>query len=274
MSAAPAAPGRRSATDVVAQRSELVWRFMVVWFERFVRRHLNGLRVARWGEPALPPSPRPLVIYSNHPAWWDGAVFILLAARLFPGYRGFVPIDSEMLAKYRFFGRMGAFGVDPASPRGAMAFLRTAAEILGRPDQALWVTAQGRFVDVRERPLGLQPGVARLAEVAPDAVFLPLAMDYTFWTERGAEALVAFGPPRDGRELAALPRGARLAALSAELERTMDRLAADAIARDPARFRPVVEGRAGIGGVYDAWRRLAAALRGRRFDPAHRSRAA
>jgi 1-acyl-sn-glycerol-3-phosphate acyltransferase len=214
------------------------------------------------------------VIYSNHPAWWDGAVIILLAARLFPGHRGFVPIDSAMLAKYRFFGRMGAFGVDPATPRGAMAFLRTAAAILAQPDQALWVTAQGRFADVRERPLGLQPGVARLAEVAPDAVFLPLAIDYVFWTERGAEALVAFGGPREARELAAMPRGARLAVLSADLELAMDRLAADAVSRDPARFRALVEGRAGIGGIYDAWRRLGAALQGRRFDPAHRSRAA
>lgn len=259
---------------VVAQRSAWLWRFMVVWFDRFLRRHLNGLGLARWGEPARPQPSRPLVIYSNHPAWWDGAVYMVLAGRLFPGHRSFVPIDAEMLEKYRFFGRIGAFAVEPGTRRGAVAFLRTAEGILARPDHALWVTAQGRFVDARVRPLELRAGVAHLPDVAPDALFLPLAIEYAFWTERGAEALVAFGQPRDGRELLALSRDKRLALLSADLEQAMDRLAADVIARDPSRFRPVVRGKAGIGGIYDAWRWLVAALRGRRFDPAHRSRAA
>lgn len=264
----------RGGSAVAARRSALLWRFTAVWFERFLRQHLNGLRLARWGEPALPQPARPVVIYSNHPAWWDGAVYVVLAARLFPGHRAFVPIDAAMLEKYRFFGRIGAFGVDPASSRGALAFLRTAADLLASPENALWVTAQGRFADVRARPLDLKAGVARLAEVAPDAVFVPLAIDYAFWTERGAEALVAFGQPREARDLAPMPRDDRLALLSADLERTMDRLAADVISRDPARFRAIAEGRAGIGGIYDAWRRLAALARGRQFDPAHRSRAA
>jgi hypothetical protein len=136
----------------------------------------------------------------------------------------------------------------------------------------LMITAQGRFADPRERPLDLRPGVARLAEVAPGARFLPLAIEYAFWTERGAEALVAFGPTLCGADLLALPRPTRLARLEAALAATMDRLAADAVARDPARFASLLEGRAGIGGVYDLWRRAKAVLRGERFDPAHRTR--
>jgi hypothetical protein len=49
----------------------------------------------------------------------------------------------------------------------------------------------------------------------------------------------------------------------------MDRLAADVMSRDPARFTSLIQGRAGIGGVYDLWRRARAALRGEAFDPAH-----
>jgi hypothetical protein len=49
----------------------------------------------------------------------------------------------------------------------------------------------------------------------------------------------------------------------------MDRLAADAIARDPARFRTLIKGRAGIGGFYDAFRFLRETLRGRAFRPEH-----
>jgi 1-acyl-sn-glycerol-3-phosphate acyltransferase len=150
--------------------------------------------------------------------------------------------------------------------------LRTGAEILSSPSRALWITAQGRFGDVRERPLGLKPGVARVVERAPDCTILPLAIEYGFWQERGAEAFIAFGQPMRGRDLLDLPRPARLERLETELTTTLDRLSADVQSRDPAKFRSVLAGRAGIGGVYDGWRRMVAILRGRRFDPSHEGR--
>jgi 1-acyl-sn-glycerol-3-phosphate acyltransferase len=241
---------------------------MGLYFERFFRRHLNALRVAKWGFPET--ATGPLVVYSNHPAWWDAAVYVLLARHLFSRYECYAPIDAAMLEKYGFFARIGAFGLDLESRHGAAAFLRTGAAILARPERALWVTAQGRFADHRQRPLSLRAGVARLAESAPGATFLPLAIEYAFWTERGAEALAAFGPPLHGTELLALPRPARLARLEAGLAVTMDRLAADAMTREPERFRVLLEGKPGIGGVYDLWRHGRAMLRGRSFNPAHR----
>jgi hypothetical protein len=94
---------------------------------------------------------------------------------------------------------------------------------------------------VRERPLGLKPGLARLAEIAPKALFLPLALEYGFWTERGAEAFLAFGPARTGEELIGLEREARLARLEDDLTATLDRLGGDVMTRDPARFRTLLE---------------------------------
>ncbi len=257
-----------SPEATIPRRSPAAWAFMGLYFERFFRRHLNALRVAGWGFPDA--GSGPLVVYSNHPAWWDAAVYILLARHLFSRHECYAPIDAAMLEKYGFFARIGAFGLDLESRHGASAFLRTGAAILARPERALWVTAQGRFADPRERPLSFRAGVARLAERAPSATFLPLAIEYAFWTERGAEALAAFGPPLHGAELLALPRPARLARLEAGLAQTMDRLAADAMTREPERFRVLLEGRPGIGGVYDLWRHGRAMLRGRSFNPAHR----
>ncbi len=85
---------------------------------------------------------------------------------------------------------MGAFGVDLDSPRGGADFLRASKSILG-PGRMMWITAQGRFSDVRERPLGLRPGVARLVELAPDAIFVPLALD----TPSGTSAAPRPAPP-------------------------------------------------------------------------------
>jgi 1-acyl-sn-glycerol-3-phosphate acyltransferase len=245
---------------------------MVSTFRRYFTRHMNALRVASWGMPAVPAS-GPVIVYSNHPAWWDAALYIIAADRFFPACESYAPIDAAMLRQYGIFGRIGAFGVDLDSPRGAADFLRIGAEILSSPNRALWITAQGRFSDVRERPLGLKPGVARLIERAPGCTILPLAIEYGFWLERGAEAFMAFGQPMRGQDLLNLARPARLQHLEAELTATLDHLSADVQSRDAARFRAMIEGRAGIGGIYDGWRRMAAALRGRAFDPSHEGRA-
>jgi hypothetical protein len=244
---------------------------MVAWFERYLHRHLDALRLPLWSTPPAADHPGPVVVYCNHPAWWDAALIIVLAGRLYPARSSRAPFDAAMLARYRIFERIGAFGVDLDSPRGAAQFLAAARSILAAPDGMLWITAQGRFADARARPLALRPGVGRLAEIAPDALFVPLALEYAFWDERGAEAFAAFGAGITGAELAALGRPQRLARLEADLAATLDRLSADVISREPARFRALVAGRKGVGGVYDLWRRLAARLTGRRFDPAHRA---
>ena len=41
------------------------------------------------------------------------------------------------------------------------------------------------------------------------------------------------------------------------------------MSREPSRFEPLVSGDAGIGGVYDLWRRAKALVRGERFKPQH-----
>ena len=113
----------------------------------------------------------------------------------------------------------------------------------------------------------------RLPEIAPDAVFVPLALDYPFWSERKAEMLAAFGAPIPAATLLEAPRDSRGAMLSDALAGVMEKLSADAIARDPAAFQTLVQGREGMGGIYQAWRRAKALLRGERFDPRHEQRA-
>ena len=258
------------SVSVEPTRSAHIWRFMAAYFRRYLRGHMNAVRLSRAGPSPSDGFSGPLVVYCNHPSWWDPAVLIVLSERLFPGREAFAPFDAAMLARYRIFGRIGAFPVDLTSRRGAAQFLAASRAILARPNRILWVTAQGRFADVRLRPLGLRPGVAHLAEIAPAATFLPLALEYAFWDERGPEAFCAFGVPLSASELLALPRSERLARLESALTGILDTLSADVIQRDPARFVSLLDGRRGIGGVYDLWRRLQAWKKGDVFDPAHR----
>lgn len=268
------APGAHRAAEPSPAElfSPRMHRFFIGIFRRFLHKHMRALRLATWGEPAAPAG-RPIVVFANHPSWWDGVAFVLLAERLMPERRQFVPMDAEALARYAFFKRLGVFGIEQQSPRGAIAFLRQSEALLKAPSHVLWMNAPGRFQDVRERPVIIAPGLVRLPELAPDAVFLPLALEMPFWTERKPELLAAFGPPIEGASLAALPREARRATLADALAGTMDRLAADALSREPARFRLLEQGREGMGGIYQAWQRAKALATGTRFDPRHDTRA-
>jgi 1-acyl-sn-glycerol-3-phosphate acyltransferase len=211
----------------------------------------------------------PVVVYTNHPSWWDPIHFALLAAAAMPTRRMFGPFDAAALAKYPMFGRFGAFGIDPSTRRGAAEFLRTCRAILAEPDATLWITSQGEFSDPRRRPLVLQPGLAHLIRRLERGQVIPLAVEYPFWNERRPEALSYFGRPIDAGEVWNREVQDLNALLVERLTETMDALAGQAITRDPDRFRTVVLGRAGVGGVYDAGRRLRAWIRGRRFDSAH-----
>ncbi|MDX1539812.1 MAG: lysophospholipid acyltransferase family protein [Geminicoccaceae bacterium] len=213
------------------------------------------------------PLDRPLVVYTNHPSWWDPALFIVLHSALFAGRAGFGPMDEAALERYGFMRRIGIFGIEPAGRRGAAQFLKASSKILAQPATMLWVTAQGAFTDARVRPVRLQPGVAHLMQREPRLIAIPLAVEYCFWDERFPEALCRFGPPlADGMAEGA---GGWQQFLEERLADSMDTLADDAIARDPDRFQTVLGGRVGIGGVYDVWRRLRASVRGEVFDPAH-----
>ena len=257
-----------AADDPVALRSERAMAFFNVAFMQSFSGSFGALRVPLWGVPAYP-SGRPLVILANHPSWWDAVMFMLLLRRFFIERPAFMPMDAAALRKYRFMKRLGVFGVEQDSARGAVRFLHTAKHVLGQPHHMLWLNAPGRFADVRERPVPVAPGVMRLPEIAPDALFVPLAFEYTHWTEKRGEALAAFGPAMDGGALLALDRDARARAIREALAATMDRLAGDAVSRDPSRFLTAIAGGRGQGGLYGAWQYLRALARGQRPQTRH-----
>lgn len=249
------------------KRSPVLMTLFEMYVRYYVPRHLHAVRLSRSGWQ--PPAPElPLIVVLNHPSWWDPLLGIILS-RLFPGREHYVPIDAATLARYRFFGRLGFFGVEQGTRRGAAQFLHTSLAILARPHAMLWVTAQGTFTDPRVRPVRLRSGVGHLARCLNRAALLPLAIEYPFWEERTPEALARFGEPllvhaeptRSARSWTSL--------LERRLEATQDELAAEACGRNPQDFTTLVKGRAGVGGIYDSWQWLRATLRGERYRAEH-----
>lgn len=237
---------------------------------RYLRRHFHGMRVL--SRPDISSCEgRPLVIYTNHSSWWDPLVGLILKDRFFPHRPLYSPIDSEALKKYGLFRRLGFFGVERGTRRGAAAFLGETRRLLDDPRSVIAVTPQGRFADVRERPAGFEAGLGHLARRHPQAIFMAVAVEYVFWDERLPEVLSTFGPPRTGAGLShdsSSPRDVTVY-MERELESLQDTLSQAARTRDVARFESVLDGGVGQGGVYDLWRSLKARLKGETFNPEH-----
>lgn len=245
-------------------------RPLLHWFLRYARfyvcRHMHSVRVSQ-EQNLVRVCGRPLLLYMNHPSWWDPMTAAVLAARYLPNYSHYTPIDAAALEKYRFFKKLGFFGMTCNSFESQRRLLDIASQVLSRPDSALWITPQARFSDVRERPLLLGSTLPHLVRKAPVCAVVPVAIEYSFWEESKPEVLVRFGDPINAENLQD-PAYAQQALQSA-LERSLDALSNAAIARDASAFSTILSGKSGIGGVYDVWRRAKALLTGSTFHPEH-----
>ena len=247
--------------------SAALWRGFCWYGKRYVRRHFHAIRLSRASPAPKLAADEPAIIYLNHPSWWDPMTCLVLADAQFPGRRHYAPIDAQMLERYGIFKRLGFFGVEPGTARGACTFLRVGRAVCNRRGAMLWVTAQGRFTDVRTRPVTLRPGLAHLLRRASGAAVIPLAIEYAFWEERSPEILLRFGPVI--RSSAGMRASDLNTLLESQLTAAQDALAEESQSRDPARFHSILSGEAGVGGVYDRWRSLKARLAGRTFVSEH-----
>ena len=245
-------------------------RLFTRYSRSYVRRHFHGVRILKSHKMVADFRRLPAVVYLNHASWWDPLICLLLAAEYFPNRSSFAPIDAAALQKYRFLEKLGFFGIDPDSARGAAAFLRTAGTILDSHERMLWVTPQGKFTDVRTRPVSFRGGLAALAGRVGPTVFLPMAVEYTFWEERLPEVLVAFGTPlfpqQHQNSCGATDWNA---ALEGTIADTQDALAEASQRRNPGEWEVLFRGAAGTTAVYDLWRQARAAIRREGFTAEH-----
>lgn len=139
-----------------------------------LRRSFQSLRLMG-GLPDLDPR-QPLLILPNHGTWWDG-FFVYLLNRLLFRRRLHLMMLERQLERFRFFSRVGAFGIRPGMPRSVGETLRYSAALLGEPGNALCLFPQGELRYHALRPLGYQRGVESVLRLCGRAVqILPLAM--------------------------------------------------------------------------------------------------
>lgn len=249
-----------------------VLRFFRRIVRGYFRRHFHAVRIsgaARFSVLAKSDA-GPVIVYANHSSWWDPMVSVYLAEKLMDTRQHYAPMDAAALKRYAVLERVGMFGVEMNSTRGAATFLKTSEAILASGG-VVWITPQGRFVDSRARPLEFKSGLSALASrVAASTgwcTVVPLAVEYPFWDERLPECLLHFGEPlkvdssQDSEKLQL--------ELVQSLETAMNTLRSLAMQRDARNFDTLSYGKLGTGGFYGGWQKVKASFTGRPYQEEH-----
>jgi 1-acyl-sn-glycerol-3-phosphate acyltransferase len=222
-----------------------VWRPLAKWFtaysRRYIQRHFQSFSISR---SSLLPIERdlPIVLYANHPGWWDPLVGLILKASFFPDHTLFAPIDAAELRRYKILSKIGFFGVQRDSRRGVIEYFRTAEKILANPKHLLAVTPQARFVDARDRPVQFQKGLGHLATLVKRVLFVPVAIEYAFWDRPLPQIFCRFGKSIEvsADNSIGLTGWHWTSVFERHLELAQNALAKEVCLRDPGRFEDLM----------------------------------
>ena len=237
----------------------------------FLRRHFHTIAVDRQSLAGIRDlGSVPLIVYANHPSWWDPLIAHFLCRNCFQGRQFYAPIDAAALAQYQVFRKLGFSGIDLTSKRGAADFLRNSMAILDAPGTSLWMTPEGKFADCRDHSQPLMPGMAHLCtRMSSEGCAVPMALEYAFWDERLPECLVRFGTPVRPGDYPDSSKQAFNELLELRLRETQAELATQVVARVPDPFEPLLSGARGAGGFYDGFRRFRSVIMRNKFRAEH-----
>jgi len=183
--------------------------------ERRVRRAFGRVSVRGLDELRAVAAASPVLVVSNHTAWWDSLVAIWLCRLL--AVDAYAMMDARNLERLPFLGGVGAFGVDLADPADGARAIRYAAKLLRSPGRLVWVFPQGEEVPITAPALKFRPGAAEVARVARGARVVPVALRYEIGREPLPELWVSLGAPLDVERDAGRGRSAQEDAVAREL---------------------------------------------------------
>ncbi|MFB0986389.1 MAG: hypothetical protein QMB94_08815, partial [Phycisphaerales bacterium] len=127
---------------LIEDRPSPAFRRFFSWYAtRLVSRRFHALRLLNGSREILEEAlnaDRSMITLISHVSWWDPLVGLVLWRKLFVGRDILMPMASEQLSRFRFFRRLGVFGIDPDDPTSMGQMRRHVLQRLARsPDTIL-----------------------------------------------------------------------------------------------------------------------------------------
>jgi len=224
-------------------------RFRSVLTERAGLEHIGALN-AHDG---------PAIVALNHASWWDPLVGYMLDFDLLPARESRAPIEMAQLQQFKFFKKLGLFGIEPDHPDALTEMSAYTDELFAHARGTLILTPQGRFTDPRDK-VRLRPGAAAILAEHPTARVVSVALEYVFWQDQKPELLTRVTTLEQDPDGLAGSTTACHRAITRLMQANQDQLAELVRARDEAPFEPLFEwsdaGAAKTNPFYDLMLRL------------------
>ncbi|NIS38779.1 hypothetical protein GWN91_06515, partial [Candidatus Saccharibacteria bacterium] len=123
------------------------------------RRHFNAFHLL--GELPKPDPKLPLILVPNHSTWWDG-FFVHFLNKRYLGRPLYLMMLEEQLQKYKFFSRVGAYGIEPDNSKSILKSLNYTTKVLKQsqsPFPTVCIFPQGELQPWGKRPLDFKSGI-------------------------------------------------------------------------------------------------------------------
>ncbi|TDL34823.1 glycerol acyltransferase [Jeotgalibacillus sp. S-D1] len=176
----------------------LLTSFLNLQFKKhFYKIYIHDQRSAEGSGPKL--------YVMNHSNWWDGLLIFYLNRKVMKE-DSYAMMSKKGMTDFPFFGKIGAFAVDPASPKDLMRSLKTSLSLL-EENKSVWIFPQGKEEHIEKRPFTYMNGPAYLAERISNLKIIPIAAYYTFRHDQRPELFIRIGHTVPPDRFSGLNRG-------------------------------------------------------------------
>ncbi|PPA71183.1 lysophospholipid acyltransferase family protein [Jeotgalibacillus proteolyticus] len=114
----------------------------------------------------------------NHSSWWDGLLIFYLNKTIMQE-DAFAMMSKKGMEEFSFFEKIGAFPVDPSSPKDLIKALSFAHNLLAEK-KSVWIFPQGREEHIEKRPFSYFNGPAYLMEKKEELEIILVGSYYSF----------------------------------------------------------------------------------------------
>lgn len=162
-----------------------------IYVMRLMKRHFHGFHL--FGNLPYPNSDFPLLLIPNHSTWWDGFFVYLLNDQILKRNHYLMMLDRQ-LAKYKFFSRIGAFGITPGDNKNVRESLNYTVDLLQIRNVMITIFPQGVLLPWGKRPLNFKKGIESIVHRYNKPInILPLAIRAEYGSEQRADVFFQFG---------------------------------------------------------------------------------
>lgn len=123
----------------------------------------------------IPSKEASTVYFLNHNYWWDGLLPLYLSKKYFNQNTRAI-MEYDQMLRYPFFSRIGAFSIDPTSPKSSIKTLRYALESLTKEKTCLFIYPEGKIVPVSDKTSTFQNGLSWIYQHTEAIDFVPVGI--------------------------------------------------------------------------------------------------